>query len=260
MNAKVVIFLVDGMRPDSLSETRTPVMMSLRARGASSSHARTIMPSVTLPCIFSLFAGAPPAWHGVDSNLWKEPVNPTPMLFEIVHASGGRTLSVYNWEQLRDLAHPGVLDGAIFIRMEQDNQSQGDFEVARVAVEWLGTKPIDLSFVYLGAVDEVGHVHGWMSPAYLQAVAAVDQAIGKVIEALPADTYVIVTADHGGHERAHGYDMPEDMTIPLILVGPRFPAGTALPGEVSILDIAPTVADILGLPRQAHWQGKSLFE
>ena len=258
MKGKVVIFLVDGMRPDSLSPERTPVMAGLIARGMATMDARTVMPSVTLPCIFSLFAGAAPEWHGVDTNLWKEPSNSTPMLFELVYAYGGKVMVVYNWEELRDLSHPGALELAIFIRMNPDAQSESDFEVARSAVNGLKLKTFDLAFIYLGGVDEVGHLHGWMSPAYLEAVKAADAAIGQVLKALPDDTHVIVTADHGGHDRAHGYDMPEDMTIPLILHGPAFASGGNLDGSARILDIAPTVAHLLDIPHQAHWQGKSL--
>jgi predicted AlkP superfamily pyrophosphatase or phosphodiesterase len=217
-----------------------------------------VMPSVTLPCIYSLFAGAAPDWHGVDSNLWKQPLNPTPMLFELVKASGGKSLSVHNWEELRDLSRPGALESSIFIRMDQDNQSAADFEVARAAIDWLAAKHFDLSFIYLGAVDEVGHLYGWMSPAYLEAVAAADQAIGSVLNTLPEGCHVIVTADHGGHDRGHGYDVPEDTTIPLILYGPAFAAGETLLEDARILDIAPTAAHLLGIPHQSHWQGRSL--
>ena len=33
------------------------------------------------------------------------------------------------------------------------------------------------------------------------------------------------TADHGGHDRTHGTDSPEDMTIPFIIKGKDFKAG-----------------------------------
>ena len=51
------------------------------------------------------------------------------------------------------------------------------------------------------------------------------------------------TADHGGHDRTHGTDSPEDMTIPFIIKGKDFKAGEKLE-NVSIKDIAPTVAKL----------------
>lgn len=68
---------------------------------------------------------------------------------------------------------------------------------------------------------------------------------------------VIITADHGGHERSHGSDMDEDMTIPLFIRGENVSAGQ-LKGDISIMDIAPTVAAIAGAQPAREWEGKSL--
>ena len=39
------------------------------------------------------------------------------------------------------------------------------------------------------------------------------------------DYDVILTADHGGHDRIHGTELPEDMTIPVLMQGPDFAPG-----------------------------------
>ena len=83
------------------------------------------------------------------------------------------------------------------------------------AVEWLQRDKTDFAFVYLGYTDVAGHNHGWMSAPYVEAVANADRAIGLVMEAIEnGKTAIIVTSDHGGHERTHGTEMTEDMTIP----------------------------------------------
>ena len=53
--------------------------------------------------------------------------------------------------------------------------------------------------------------------------------------------------------------MPEDMTIPMAFIGKRFTPGNELHG-VSILDIAPTIADIMSVPCAPEWEGKSLAQ
>jgi arylsulfatase A-like enzyme len=68
---------------------------------------------------------------------------------------------------------------------------------------------------------------------------------------------VIITADHGGHERSHGTRMPEDMTVPMIFIGKSFERGKRLEG-CSTLDIAPTVAHVMGLSAEREWEGKSI--
>ena len=66
--------------------------------------------------------------------------------------------------------------------------------------------------------------------------------------------------DHGGHERTHGTEAPEDMTIPWMLAGPGIRAGHTLQGPVSLLDTAPTLARLLGLSAHPHWEGRSVDE
>ena len=75
---------------------------------------------------------------------------------------------------------------------------------------------------------------------------------------LDDDYTVIVTADHGGHARTHGTDMPEDMLIPLIIHGEGFAPGCEIE-EAGIKDIAPTAARLLGVEPAAEWEGKSLI-
>lgn len=66
--------------------------------------------------------------------------------------------------------------------------------------------------------------------------------VQKAIKNIPDDYLVIIMADHGGHDRTHGVDCPEDMTIPVIFYNQHF-AGQEMPG-CNIMDIAPTVAKV----------------
>ena len=52
--------------------------------------------------------------------------------------------------------------------------------------------------------------------------------------------------------------IPEDMTIPLFIKGENFPEGKVIE-DASILDIAPTITDILGVKKDKDWEGKSLY-
>ncbi|MDX2138693.1 MAG: alkaline phosphatase family protein, partial [Chloroflexota bacterium] len=114
---------------------------------------------------------------------------------------------------------------------------------------------LDFSFVYLGTVDSAGHFFGWMSDEYLLQVRRADAELGRIAAALPEDAVLIVHADHGGHERNHGTDAPEDMTIPWMMMGHGVRAGYRIERAVSLLDTAPTVAHLLGLKTPAEWEG-----
>lgn len=59
---KVLLILSDGMRPDGLEGH--PAVARLMREGSYSLRARTVMPSVTLPCHMSLFHSVDPAVTG----------------------------------------------------------------------------------------------------------------------------------------------------------------------------------------------------
>jgi len=257
-----ILFLVDGMRPDALQQAHTPFVDKLIATGAATLTARTVMPSITLPCITSLFMSAPPQEHGVTSNTWN-PDNVGTGLMDVVGRAGGKAASFYNWEQLRDLSRPGALHTGIYRNYCHEPEGTGDTELAQVAVEMLKDKPVDFAFIYLGYTDAAGHDHGWMTDPYLQAIENADICIRKVVDSLrngSADDWLVaITSDHGGHETHHGTDMDVDMTTPIILHGdPAITPGTTLTGPVSIIDIAPTITRWLGLPAPSDWRGQAI--
>ena len=114
--------------------------------------------------------------------------------------------------------------------------------------------------MYLGTVDTAGHYYGWMSAGYLGQIAIVDQALGTILDALPAGATVLLQSDHGGHERSHGTDMSEDLTIPWMAAGPTIRPGHTIAAPVSLLDTAPTLARLLGIAPHHEWEGRSVEE
>jgi hypothetical protein len=56
---RLIIFLIDGLRPDTLAQANAPTMDELIAYGASTMTARTLIPSTTPPCIASLSSARP---------------------------------------------------------------------------------------------------------------------------------------------------------------------------------------------------------
>jgi predicted AlkP superfamily pyrophosphatase or phosphodiesterase len=259
MSSTILLCVFDGLRPDAIAATPTPTIDRLMASGRWTFSARTVMPSVTLPCHMSLFHSVDPGRHGIVTNTWTPQVRPVPGLYDVAHSAGVRTGAYYNWEELRDLWRPGALDVGFFWR---DCRSLvGDRRVAAEAARSIVADGVELAFLYLGYPDECAHKQGWMSPAYLEAVSNADGCLGQVVAALGPGSKVIVTADHGGHERSHGSDLPEDMTIPLIIApsrgAPTDGAGEIL-GVVSITDVSPTIAELLGLRTPEEWEGRAI--
>ena len=253
---KVLLILVDGMRPDSMTDI--PPAQELIHSGASTMTASTVMPSVTLPCHMSLFHSVDPARHGTTTNTYAPQVRPIAGLCEVLSRNGRTCAFFYDWEELRDLTRPGSLEYSFFRRGRNEGFAAADRCVTDAAISYLTEKQPDFAFLYLGNPDEEGHRYGWMSENYMTSVRNAWDEIDRVLCDLPEEYTVILLADHGGHDRIHGTDSREDMTIPVIIRGKEVSAGSKL-SDVSILDIAPTVAKLLEVAADREWEGKSLL-
>jgi predicted AlkP superfamily pyrophosphatase or phosphodiesterase len=254
----VIFIMIDGMRPDAIPAATCPHLTSLIDRGSSTMTARSVMPSITLPCHTSIFHSVPPSRHGITANLYLPFARPLPGLVEVARGAGLRSAFIYNWEPLRDLSRPETLHYSYF--REAPHTPEYDDAVAAESVRLLREEHYDFLFIYFGSVDGAGHLYGWMSPEYLSQLSRVDRLLGEVLAVVPHDATLIVHADHGGHERTHGTEMPEDMTIPWIAVGPTIRRGHSIAAPVSLLDTAPTIAHLLGLKAPTDWEGKPVAE
>lgn len=258
MNKKVLLILSDGVRPDSFGKIAgigdySDVLLS---HAWYSMKTQTVMPSVTLPCHMSLFHSVPPDRHGILSNTYMPQVRPIKGLFEVLRAAGKKTGIVYDWEELRDLSRPDSLANAIFMSGHIYDYWNTCEKLTERAIDYINSDDPDFVFYYYGLTDAVGHGSGWMSEDYMKAVSKVWTLIEKLVSSI-GDYTVIFTADHGGHDRTHGTDKPEDMTIPLIISDPSLE--TRELESASILDIAPTVAAILGAQPDPEWEGRNLL-
>lgn len=253
---KILLILVDGMRPDALEGI--PQAQALLKRSASALDARTVTPSVTLPCHMSLFHSVEPARHGTTTNIYAPQVRPIKGLCEVLAAAGKTCAFFFNWEELRDLSRPGSLAHSCFVSGGNFGYEKANNLVTDDAISYLAKNDTDFAFLYLGYVDEAGHADGWLGEEYMVAVKNSWENIERLVKVLPEDYTVMITADHGGHDRTHGTELPEDMTIPVILCGKDFAPGSKLE-KASILDLAPTACALLGVQPNCDWEGKSLL-
>lgn len=254
----VVFVMIDGMRPDAIAAAQCENLQAFMRRGASTLTAQSVMPSVTLPCHTSIFHSVPPGRHGITTNYYIPMARPLPGLVEVARMHGKKSAFVHNWEPLRDLTRPEQLSYSWCHEPPLD-QSYDD-EMHREAVRVVQSQRYDFVFVYYGSVDTAGHVYGWMEDGYLAQLKHVDTLVGELLAAIPTDSHIVIQADHGGHERTHGTDMPEDMTIPWMATGPTIKPGHQIQRAVSLIDTAPTLARMLGIGTHEDWNGTAVDE
>jgi predicted AlkP superfamily pyrophosphatase or phosphodiesterase len=256
---RVVILSIDGLRPDALvgtdaREAAAPNILGLARRGAYTWRAQTVGPSETLPAHASMLSGVSPSVHRQTWDDW-EPRRgfiSVPTVFTVAKTAGLRTLVVTGKEKLQHLNVPGSVDTFIVT-------PGGDDGVANEAMVQM-QQDFDLMFLHFPDVDLGGHRDGWMSATYAARVATVDRAIGRVLSVLPRGTTVILTADHGGSAKNHAMNIPENMSIPWIIAGPRVPPQGELSRTVRTMDTAATALFVLGLNLPAGCQGVPLAD
>lgn len=134
--------------------------------------------------------------------------------------------------------------------------------VAEECVKRIESGKYDVIILNFANCDMVGHT-GVFSAA-VKAVEAVDDAVGKVTNAvLAAGGAVLLTADHGNADKmlVDGSDDPftahTTNPVPLVVMG----AGDVQLRKDGVLaDLAPTMLHIMGLPQPAEMTGKYLIE
>ncbi len=253
----VILISIDGMRPDGFLQCGNPFSEKMMELGAYTLDAKTVFPSVTLPCHLSLFHSVPPTRHGITTNHYSPFARPVDGLFERIKMHGGVSAMYYGWEPLRDVSRPGSLKFSTYIDTFAEEGTDGI--LTELALERMAKDHPDFVFLYMVETDDKGgHGCGWMTPTYLHYIERAIEQVKRVYEAFGEEYTIIVTADHGGHDRVHGTELAEDMTIPMFFIGKSFEPGKKLE-HVSILDLAPTIAEIMQVTKAPEWEGKSLL-
>ena len=119
---------------------------------------------------------------------------------------------------------------------------------------------VDFTFINFANPDMVGHTGN--AQAIVEAVEEVDTQLGRVLDALLENQGVaLVTADHGNAElnvepsTGNKHTSHTLNPVPCILVG-----GSGILSDGSLADLAPTVLQLLSLPKPAAMTGSSLIQ
>jgi len=133
--------------------------------------------------------------------------------------------------------------------------------IVQAAKQVIADPTYTFAFVNFPNVDVVGHIEN--ERAVMEAVAAVDDALGSLIQAAgEAGISVIITADHGTVESWRYPDGKIDTghttsPVPFILIHPG--DKVTLRDGGSLIDVAPTALELLGIPIPSAMTGTSLI-
>jgi hypothetical protein len=260
LTRRLVFVIVDALREDtSLKPEVMPFLNQLRAQAARATvHSRP--PSFSDPGWTTLMTGAWPELN--DGPIMNVPYEITPAwtqdnLFSAAHRHGLKTaVAGFDWWQ--KLIPQADVDAGFYTKGED---READRQVVEAALPWLTDGSYSLVLIHLDQVDYAGHHEGGRrDPRWDAAAQRSDELLREIASTLDLkqDTLLIVS-DHGQIERGgHGGQEPVTLIEPLVLVG----AGVR-PGQypdIQQVDLAPTVAALLGLNLPASTQGAVLTD
>lgn len=248
LSRRVVLVIIDGL--GAARALDLPVLNRLRGRGVSA-VASSELPTLSRPNFAAILTGATPADSGVRSNdyAWALPID---SVFARVRAAGGEAAFATDTSPSVGQMFADDLADASQAPWAGGLDRAGALAVAR---------RYPLVVLLPGSVDRAGHAAGANSAAYREAARAVDDQIGRILAELDLERdTIVVTADHG-HRPAggHGGAEPEVMAVPLVLAGAGVERGARVLGA-RLIDVAPTIAALLGVAAPGHASGRALVE
>jgi arylsulfatase A-like enzyme/Tfp pilus assembly protein PilF len=283
-----VLVTLDTLRADHVGAyggpVPTPALDRIAAAGVLVEDATAHAP-LTRPSHVSLLTGLLPTRTGIRDNVSPAVLPRVPLLAERLRGAGfttagfvssvvldggaglARGFEVYDDDLGGDPEDPRFLDTA---------QRRGDLTLA-LATAWLETRrAAPRLFLWLHLYDPHDpyeppppYAERFAGRPYGGEVAWTDELVGRLDATLErlglaANTLLVLTADHGeglgDHgEELHGFFVYEStLRVPLLLRGPGVRPGTRLTGPWGLVDVLPTVLELLGLPVPADLDGRSL--
>lgn len=213
----VVLLLLDGLGHHAVGDhaAALPVLSAMEGRAIT-----TVAPSTTSTALTSLVTGLPPARHGIVG-------------FRML--VGGSVLNVLRWQCSGNRRAPDPFDvqrhdaflGRPVPVVTRAEFRSGGFTDAHLRgarlVGWHTPSTLvehcrrlveageRFVYAYYPGIDTVAHEFGLLDGYYGRELAAADQLVGQLLEALPERATLLVTADHGQvHlERESWIEIPE---------------------------------------------------
>ena len=282
----VVLISIDTCRADHLScygfkRPTTPNIDAVAQGGILFKHALSPVP-LTTPAHSSMLTGTYPPTHGVRLNNGERLADSNVTLAEILRDAGYQTaafVGAFPLDFQFGLSQGFDAYDCKFTRKIEKSSSVAERtaeEVTHPVLTWLEKHAAKPFFLFLHYYDP--HAPYKPPPSYAAAfsgdlyageIAYVDNCIGQVVDrlrtlGLDENTLLIITADHGEGLGEHGekthafYIYQSTQRVPLIIRVPGGSRGRQVEENVSLVDIMPTVLDLLGLESPADVQGVSM--
>ena len=256
---KVILVLSDALRYDAAAAGMGYLGHLVEVRQASLYRVIGELPSMSRPMYETTHTGLPVVEHGVVSN-YVVRRSTKPNIFQAAVQAGKTTAAAaYYWfselynrapydyiddHEVDDLSLP-IQHGRFYTQDEFP-----DFELFLTAASLVRKFEPDYLLLHPMGMDYVGEHYGGESGEYRNHAIRQDMWLAIHLAEWQARGYnILVTGDHGmSADRLHGGTTAAMRDVPLYLILPGQPGRGIVEQPVSMLQIAPTVGSLLGIP------------
>lgn len=291
----VVLIVIESGRYDhfalsgSPTPSNTPNITALAKRGTVVPTTRAVLPHTT-KSLFSMMCARLPIMHrtpGEVSALMK-----VQCLGDVFDMAGYRT--AFFQSALGSFEHrPRLVDKLGFAEFSAWEDLQGqplgylgsdDRSLAIPFGHWMGKKkdpffailltssthhPYRLTSQASRDAAKLGKPMNTDAERYARLIEQQDELVGDVVDLLEKrgrldSTIIVVLGDHGegfGDKGILQHDnnfFEEGLRVPFVMAGPNIPPGHTIPGNATVLDLAPTLLGRLGVPVAPHISAEKL--
>lgn len=210
----VIIISIDALHPAALNAGATPAIYKEMRQGDYTLDGYSTNPPKTLISHTAMCTGLPPAESGKLDNQWQpgEPTIKRKTIFHSAKRHGFQTGYFYSKQKLGFL----VNDAVDVHRWSRDDA----IDLAEAFVKKPGRHFV---FLHVSGLDFVGPEFGWLSPEYMEELSYIDEYLKPVIRLVKdqKNYVIIITSDHGGHDKIHGSQHPDDFRLPIVVNSDR---------------------------------------
>jgi predicted AlkP superfamily pyrophosphatase or phosphodiesterase len=258
-SSKVILILCDAMRYDAAKNGMGFFMHLVERKLGSLYKVTGELPTNSRPMYETIHTGAPVIEHGIYSNHVERP-SKMPNIFKLATEAGKTTAAaalywfseLYGHNPYDRIDDREVDDPSLFIQHGRYYimDPYPDLELFIEGAVLVRKFNPDYLLIHPMGMDDMGETYGADSPQYRNNAIRQDSYLANLVpEWMERGYSILLTGDHGiNNDKQHGGATPEMREVPLFMVRPGVPGEGDTGKVVSMLQIAPTICTLLGLP------------
>jgi len=255
-----ILIILDGVGENwMLDEENMPLLNERRESGATL-HLRTGPLTLSATCVSEIMNGVPNSPSDGLRN------------FNLEHPGGDDAWTLAAEGGVSSTNSPynvGLVGSYVFGNMYGDMENldftdtflghadyyQGDEDTADVLYQWFENDSYNVIGAHFSGPDKVGHRWGTTGEKYAEKITHIDGLIDEVLDTVPENWTIIVTADHGMTKLGtHGSSQDVTREVAALVWGPQIIPGSH--SEAHQRDIPALTIAVLDIPFPVQLHGQ----